>query len=170
MAILSQSQEDLLANAGKSYRRVQPYLDKLQREYEYAVYQAKRPTVLAVEAATTAAVPYSRIMAELEDFKYPKQLKDWLAPAAIIADEPNVKPEGSELTGDIEAAAGEVEDVTRDPRTGVFTVTMGQESYEVRAMGEDDVAWAPRDEAVPQEAYDLIIAKHPAFVVLGEDD
>lgn len=170
MTILNDKQVQLLETVRTTYNDVIPVLKKMEDDYEYAVYRAKKPIRDAVDAATDGGVPLSRIVSEATDLTYPQKLRIWLRPSDDLLDRlvgDDVPLQASETYAEnIES----IETVSRSPHTGAFTATYGGSDYTVPAMGPDAEPWATREEDIPEGVYELIATKFPGFVVLDEDD
>lgn len=171
MTNLTKAQESLLEGVRKTYEDVTPILTRLQEEYEYADYRAKRPLRDAIDVAREAGVPMSRIVKEATEFTYPQALTRWLEPAPSVQDRLSA-PKTEEPQPETETFAEELEDirtVVRDGSTGIFKVNYKGFDYEVRAIGPDEEPWTTREEDVPSGVYELIESEYPGFVVLEED-
>ena len=171
MTNLNDVQEQLLDAVKVAYADVIPVLKKMQDDYEYAVYRAKKPIRDAVSAAQDGRVPMARIVEDATDLRYAQKLKAWLQPSDSVVERVmeggDVQLQAAEIyTEDIES----IETVSRHPSTGVFTVAYKGDDYEVSAMGPDSEPWASRVESVPQGVYDLIQSRYPGFVILEDDD
>lgn len=171
MTKLNDAQEQLLQAVKVAYDDVAPVLAKMEEDYEFAVYRAKKAVRDAVAAAQDGRVPMARITQEGTDLRYAQKLKAWLQPAESVVervmDGGDVQLQAAEIyTEDIES----IESVTRHPSTGVFAVSYKGGDYSVAAMGPDTEPWAPRDWSIPNGVYELIEARYPGFVVLDDDD
>lgn len=170
MTILNEKQEQLLETVKTTYADVVPVLKKMEEDYEYAVYRAKKPIRDAVDAALEGKVPMSRIVSEATDFTYPQKLRTWLRPSDELTNrliENDVPQQAAEAyTEDIES----IRTVSRDPSTGEFSVTYQGHDFKVAAMGPDEEPWASKEPDIPVGVYELIESKYPGFVVLEEED
>ncbi len=169
MTKLNDTQERVLQAVKATFADTRPVLQKMEEDYEYAVYRAKKPLREAVEDALENGVPLKRLALEAAGFKYPQKLKLWLEPSEELL---------ARLSGDVvlqtsDQFADDVESiktVVRNPKTGEFEVTYKGEFFSVSALGPDAEPWSSRDTTVPQGVYDLITDEYPAYVVLEEDD
>ena len=170
MTILDDKQEQLLQAVKSVYEDVVPVLKKMEEDYEFAVYRAKKPIRDAVDAATNGKVPMSRIVSDATDFTYPQKLRAWLRPSDSLMErmiESDVPQQAAEVYAeDIES----IRTVSRDPNTGEFSVSYQGHDFKVAAMGPDEEPWASADPDIPQGVYELIESKYPGFVVLDDDD
>ena len=170
MAILDDKQEQLLQAVKAVYEDVVPVLKKMEEDYEYAVYRAKKPIRDAVEAATEGRVPMARIVSDATNFTYPQKLRLWLRPSDELMErmvETDVPQQAAEIyTEDIES----IRTVSRDPSTGEFSVTYQGHDFRVAAMGPDEEPWASKEPDIPVGVYELIESKYPGFVALDEED
>lgn len=171
MTNLNDRQEQLLETVRTTYDDVLPVLKRMQEDFEYATYRAKKPIRDAVDAALEGKVPMARIVNDATDLGYAQKLKVWLRPSddlvKRLTEDTDVPIQATETYAeDIES----IETVSRNPNNGEFRVMYGGEVYTVAAMGPDEEPWASTDGAVPQGAYDLISKKYPGFVVLEDDD
>lgn len=170
MTILNEQQEQLLEVVKTTYADVVPVLNKMEEDYEYAVYRAKKPIRDAVDLALEGKVPLSRIVSDATDFKYPQKMRNWLRPSDNLLDrlvDTDVTQQAVEAyTEDIES----IRTVSRDPSTGEFLVVYQGRDYTVSAMGSDVEPWATVEPDIPQGVYDLITSKYPGFVALEDDD
>lgn len=170
MTILNEHQQQLLEAVKTTYADVVPVLKKMEEDYEYAVYRAKKPIRDAVDAALEGKVPLSRIVSEATDFTYPQKLRTWLRPSDELTDrliENDVPQQAVDMYAeDIES----IRTVSRDPSTGEFSVVYQGQDFKVAAMGPDEEPWASADPDIPQGVYELIASKYPGFVVLDDED
>ena len=171
MTNLNDVQEQLLDAVKVAYADVIPVLKKMQDDYEYAVYRAKKPIRDAVAAAQEGRGPMARIVEDATDLRYSQKLKAWLQPPESVVERVmeggDVQLQAAEIyTEDIES----IESVSRHPATGVFTVAYKGNDYEVSAMGPDSEPWAALDPSVPHGVYELIQLRYPGFVTLDDDD
>lgn len=170
MTNLNDRQEQLLETVRVTYNDVLPVLKKMEEDYEYAVYRAKKPIRDAVDAALEGRVPMARIVNDATDLGYAQKLKIWLRPSDDLVkrfEGQDVPVQAVEAyTEDIES----IETVSRNPNTGEFKVMFGGDEYIVPAMGPDEEPWASEDPSVPEGVYQLIEKKYPGFVALGDDD
>lgn len=170
MTILNETQEQLIVSVRANYDALSPVLAKMQEEYEYAVYRAKKPLRDAVDAAQEGGVPMSRIVSEGTDMRYAQKMKAWLLPAECVIERV--------LDGDVTTAANDtytevletLTTVTRNASDGKFNVIYNGSQYDVAALGPDSDPWATEDSSIPPQVYELITEAYPGFVVLGEDD
>lgn len=170
MTKLNDTQERILQGVKDTFADILPVLQKMEEDYEYAVYRAKKPLRESVDDALANGVPLKRIAEDAAGFAYPQKLKLWLRPSDALMERlaggDVVLQTADTFTEDIES----IESVTRDPKTGVFHVTHRGGEYKVPALGPDEEPWSSREQSVPQAVYDLIAAKYPSYVVLDEED
>lgn len=171
MTKLNDTQEHLLRAVESAYQDVAPVLAKMEEDYEFAVYRAKKAVRDAVAAAQEGRVPMARITQDGTDLRYAQKLKAWLQPAESVVERVmeggDVQLQAAEIyADDIES----IESVTRHPGTGVFAVSYKGGDYSVAAMGPDAEPWAPRDMSIPEGVYLLIGERYPGFVVLDDDE
>lgn len=161
MTNLDAQQLRLLQTIAVAKGQVDPALEKLKQEYEQAVFNAKAPVLVAVEAARKAGVPFNRIATEGLDMGYAMKAKQWLsapdnaAPIQVVTTEAPTVTHGG---------------VVRDPSTGAFRVPFEGKLYEVAAIGPDDEPWSEADPTIPQQVYDMIREHNPRWTLLEEDD
>lgn len=171
MTILNEEQEQLLNTVKVAYEDILPVLRRMEDEYEHAVYRAKKSIRDAVAAAQDGRVPMARIVEDATDMRYAQKLKSWLLPPEAVVGRAMDESAAQVETPSIYAEAIEsIETVSRNPKTGVFSVVYNDNEYTVTAMGPDAEPWAEREADVPQEVYDLIQGRFPGFVVLEEDE
>lgn len=171
MTLLNDEQEQLLNTVKVAYEDILPVLRRMEDEYEHAVYRAKKPIRDAVAAAQEGRVPMARIVEDATDLRYAQKLKAWLLPPEGVVERAMDGSAALVETPSIYAEAIEsIETVSRNPKTGVFSVDLLGSEYLVPAMGPDAEPWAEREAGVPQEVYDLIKERYPGFVTLEEDD
>lgn len=170
MTILDDDQLRMLKTVRERYQDVQPTLDRLQLEYQLAVYKAKRPVQDAVDEAMESGIPLSKIAMDAVGFSYPQKLRRWLEPDPELA----VKLAGGDTVlhaaETFEDEVDTIESVTRSPQDGSFSVVYKGDTYTVSAIGPDTEPWSTREEGIPQGVYNLIVSKYPGFVVLNEED
>lgn len=170
MTILNEQQEQLLETVKTTYDDVVPVLKRMEEDYEYAVYRAKKPIRDAVDAALDGKVPMSRIVSEATDFNYPQKMRTWLRPSDELMDrliENDVPQQAVDTYAeDIES----IRTVSRDPSNGEFSVLYQGHDYKVAAMGPDEEPWASLEPGIPQGVYDLIQSKYPGFVALDDEE
>lgn len=168
MAKLDEVQQGQLEAIELAYEQVQPVLEQLEQDYEYAVYRAKKSVTDLIQVALDNRVPMSRVTEQL-GFSYPMQLQRWMQ----LPEELKHRLEGGDQNLQaVETYTNEVESiqaVIRNPKTGEMEVTYQGKQYNVRAIGPDDSPWAARDESIPYGVYDLIVESYPGFVVLEND-
>lgn len=169
MTVLNDRQTQLLETVKTTYDDVLPVLKKMEEDYEYAIYRAKKPIRDAVDAALDGSVPMARIVNDATDLGYAQKLKVWLRPSDDLVR----RFEGKDVTLQAtEAYAEDIESIVTVSRTpdGVFNVMYEGEQYKITAMGPDTEPWATKEPQVPQGVYDLITTRYPGFVAMGEDD
>ena len=169
MTKLNDTQERVLQSVKAAFADTLPVLQKMEEDYEYAVYRAKKPLREAVEDALENGVPLKRLSLEAAGFKYPQKLKLWLEPSEELLARLNsdvTLQTSDQFADDVES----IKTVVRNPKTGEFEVTYKGEFFSVSALGPDSEPWSSRDTTVPQGVYDLITEEYPAYVVLEEDD
>ena len=81
MTKLNDTQERVLQAVKATFADTLPVLQKMEEDYEYAVYRAKKPLREAVEDALENGVPLKRLALDAAGFKYPQELKLWLEPS-----------------------------------------------------------------------------------------
>lgn len=169
MTKLNDRQEHLLSTVEDVYLETVDTLTNLEREYEHAIYIAKKPIRTAVEQAEQGGVPFSRITSTM-GFNYPQKLKGWLRPADSVVDRLMDETEKPTDLGVFEAEVLQVQSVSRDSSNGVITVHYLGEEYKVSALGPDTEPWATKEPGVPDEVYKLIEEKFPGFVALEDEE
>lgn len=170
MTKLNDIQERSLQGAVDTFNSILPVLQKMEEDYEYAIYRAKKPLRDVVDEALANGVPLKRLAEDAAGFMYPQKLKAWLRPSDALVD----RLSGGDIAlqtaeafiTDIES----IESVIRNPKTGEFDVSYKGESYVIPSMGPDEEPWCTEDPSVPAAVYHLISDKYPGFVALGDDD
>lgn len=170
MTNIDDGRGSLIRTVKDAYTSVQPALEQLLEDYEYAVYRAKKPVRDAVEAAVEAGIPMKKIVAEATDFSYQQKLTRWLAPPPTVAEKFEDEDEVFQATEQMKDTVDAVVTVARDERTGVVKVWHGTKTYEVTAIGPDSSLWAERDPSVPNKVYELILERYPDFVLLEDEE
>lgn len=169
MVLLNNKQEELIAEAVEALNTVTPVLVKLEEDYLYAVYVAKKKLRDVVDEVRDSGVPQRRISAAL-GFDYPQKMLKFLEPPSEITS--RIEDEDITLLNKDNMHEGieDLESVVRDYSTGVVTAIYMGKTYKVQALGPDDEMWATSEPGIPQGVYELIEQKFPAFVTLDEEE
>ena len=152
----------------KSVReQVEPQLLRIQREFEAALFRAKKPIIDAIHNCENVNIPRIRIAQEGMDISYTKKMDSWMSPPEHLAETESgmVTDPGSDVV-----VSPPVRTVIRNPKTGVITVTFEGNEYSIPAIGPDHLPWASLDESIPNSVYDMVKETYPGFEVLDDED
>lgn len=170
MTRMNSTQEALLDAVKTTYRELMPVLQKLEDDYEFAVYTAKRGLRDAIDSATAGGVPMRRITEDGTGFQYPQKLKNFLRPSDRLAHRLVAGETGGLEESIFTETVESIEGVTRDPNTGDFTVFHKGDSYKVKSFGSGADIFSVRDSNVPDEVYAVIGEHHSGYVVMDDDE
>lgn len=170
MTRMNNTQEALLDAVKAANRELMPVLQKLEDDYEFAVYTAKRGLRDAIDNATAGGVPMRRITEDGTGFQYPQKLKNFLRPSDRLAHRLVAGETGGLEESIFTETVETIEGVNRDPNTGDFTVFLRGHSYVVKSFGSGADIFSVRDQDIPDEVYTLIGEHNPGYVVMEEDD
>lgn len=170
MTRMNNTQEALLDAVKAANRELMPVLQKLEDDYEFAVYTAKRGLRDAIDSASAGGVPMRRITEDGTGFQYPQKLKNFLRPSDRLAHRLVAGETGGLEESIFTETVETIEGVNRDPNTGDFTVFLRGHSYVVKSFGSGADIFSVRDQDIPNEVYTLIGEHNPGYVVMEEDD
>lgn len=168
MVALNDKQQRLLNNVKETLESIQPTLDKLEEDFQYAHFRAKAPVIDAIRAAEVGGVPFKQVV-EL-GFKYPAKLQKWLQPPDAVVRR-MLSTDVAVATNEVfEETVAQVRAVTRDSFSGEFKVHYQGNVFTVPSTGQDMAPWSVADNLTPQGVYELIKQEFPAWELLEDDE
>lgn len=175
MTKLNGEQKQLLNDVRNAMNAVRPTLEKMEEEYDFAVYRAKGPVIAAINRARESKIPFSRIATEGLGLPYSSSAEKWLSPpeaayeVALSVAQAHSKDEGTELKEKLDETMESALTVTRNSFDGMFTVNLADGEYRVPSFGPDGEAWSRYDASIPDDVYATIEEHYPGYVVLRDE-
>lgn len=170
MAKLNDRQQRLLDAVGETLRAVEPSLKRLRDDYDIADYRGKAPVRAAIEAATSAGVPFNRITKDGMGFTYPGKLRDWLEVPDALVNRMNGDDPVAVATEKFQDTVEKVTSVTRDNGTGDIVVTYLGDTYRVKSFGDIGGFWSGAEPTIPEAVYKLIGEEYPQWELVEDGE